>query len=345
MTKILQALWGEALQQEKIAHAYLLVGTGTEPLIHEFVVNLFCEKDGCGECGPCLKILNGTHPDIKRVEKDGKRIKIDQIRELQLDSRYPPLEAPRKVYILKSVEDLSTEAANSLLKILESPPSYVLFLLTAESTNLLPTILSRCQTLRLSPTSPDLQKKALIERGLSEEEVEAALSIVAGIPQRFERLTPTLQEGASILEAQRSAGTQLQEKSMPELVALLAESESLIAEREVALQLLWSLREKGAFEILEAAQAISKLPIGKSDCFIEEALRWHRDLLLMMQSEEPNGMIFNQDHITELETQAAQSDPQKILRVFYQLERGHEVFQGNANLQLYFESLFLRLAE
>jgi DNA polymerase-3 subunit delta' len=345
VTKNLQALWGEALQQEKIAHAYLLVGTGTEPIIHEFVVSLFCEQRGCGECAQCLKILNGTHPDIRRVAKDGKRIKIDQIRELQIDSRYPPLEAPRKVYILESVEDLSMEAANSLLKILESPPSYVLFLLTAESANLLPTILSRCQTLRLSPTSPDLQKKALSERGLSEEEIEAAMSIVAGIPQRFGRLMLWVQEGASILEAQQSARSLLQEKSMPEMVALLAESGSLIDEREVALQLLWSLREKCAFEILEAAQAISKLPIEKSDCFIEEALRWHRDLLLMMQSEEPNGMIFNRDYVQKLKTQAGKSDPQKILRAFYQLESGHEIFQGNANLQLYFESLFLRLAE
>ncbi len=342
-----QAVWGEALGHQQVSHAYLLLTTANPTaVIQDFLIKLFCEKS-CRECPKCSKILNQSHPDIKRIERDGKRIKIDQIRELQRDSRYPPLEAPYKIYILEGVEDLSLEAANSLLKILESPPSYVIFLLTAESANILPTILSRCQRLRLSPGSAHDLEKELHRRGLAAEQVSYALSLVAGLPERFERLLSLIDhlEAEDSLLAQRAAiQTRIESASPLETLEILAQAENLIEEREAALKLTQMLQCQRPHEVLEVAQAISKLAPAKSEFFLAEALRWHRDLLLA-PDQRFSGWIYNSDQQKLLDKLAVGLDRAKISAAIRQLESGRELSLANANLQLFYESLLFRLAE
>ena len=166
---MVDAVWGEALKQGRLAHAYLLIGHALDGVIEDFALALFCEKMGRWWV-QWQKVSKEGRPDITFVERDGKRIKIDQIRALQRDARYPPLEAKRKIYVLKDVESLSVEAANGLLKILESPPKYLIFVLTASSLKVLPTILSRCQVVKFNPTELDEQAELLKEQGLKKGE-------------------------------------------------------------------------------------------------------------------------------------------------------------------------------
>jgi hypothetical protein len=99
---------------------YLIIGATGARFARELVQRLFCPAL-CHACPHCTKLAHGTHPDLIWVSKSGKRISIDQVRELHQKALYPPVEAPQKIYVIESVEDLSLEAANSLLKILEEP--------------------------------------------------------------------------------------------------------------------------------------------------------------------------------------------------------------------------------
>lgn len=335
----LETLWGQALADGRLAQAYLLVGDEVAAFAREFLLTLYCVHR-CRECTVCVRVLRGTHPDIKWIEKEGKRIGIDQIRQIQKDARYRPLESSRKVYILEGAEDLSPEAANSLLKILESPPEYVIFLLLARSARVLPTILSRCQVLRLKPLSLAQTREMFQSRGLDERETEYLLALTQGFPQRLSHLDLE-PSGVRSLERKSEVLAQLQEAADPELIEFFAEARGLIEEREAALQLLRRLPAQNPHEVLETAHALSKLTSEKLEFFLQEALRWHRDLALIQESED---LIFNRDRQDELEQQQARLDATELAQVIDALEGAREALQGNANVQLFLESLLFRLA-
>jgi len=338
---IIEAVWGEAIKQNRLGHAYLLIGQSLDSVIVPFLTSLYCEN-ACGDCAQCHKVAKLQHPDITIVERDGKRIKIDQIRALQRDARYPPLEATRKVYILKDVEGLSIEAANGLLKILESPPAYLLFLLTAESPKVLPTILSRCQVVRFNPTEISEQAKLLSDRGLKKNEIAAALNHTRGVSHRFGDVLATLESG-SLLESQQAIQEELAGKPPLELVEFLTDADGIIEAREIALRLIQSTIHLKPYDLLDLAQALSKLESDKIEFYLEESLRWYRDLLII-KSRSPESHIFNQDQTATLRDHAFAMTRTEISKAVEKLERGRAMTQGNANMQLYFESLVFTLA-
>jgi DNA polymerase-3 subunit delta' len=343
----LKSLWGQALQQERLYHAYLLVGEGAEWVAQTFVMQLLCESgQACRQCPHCQKLRHGSHPDVRRVTRSGKRIGIDQVRELQKDARYPPLEASYKIYVLEEAESLSPEAANSLLKILEDPPEYIVFLLLARSLQLLPTILSRCQVLKLRPPSDDELRESWQAQGYSSEEIEYLLALTRGTPRRLTQLlVDPLEEPLKRREEVRQALTPLKG---PQIVEFLAQTEDLIAQREAALQLWTQLGEHASkpHERLELAQALSKLDPEKLEFTLQEALRWYRDLLFLTQAPATanNGaQIFNSDRLEELQGHQASIDGRKARQAVEALERTLQALQGNANVQLLAESLLFRL--
>jgi len=152
------ALLGHSLKEDNIAHAYLLVGprhVGKGTLALNLAQALNCDdpEPPCSQCHSCHRILEGKHADVTSLGLDSQvEIGIDDIRGLQRLANLPPYEGKCKVFIIDEAEYLSTEAANSLLKILEEPPPKVVWLLlAAEERRLLPTIISRCQRLELKP--------------------------------------------------------------------------------------------------------------------------------------------------------------------------------------------------
>ena len=158
---------------DRIAGAYLFVGptgVGKETVAHYFAQLIFCQQDtqpptACGTCLACRKADSGNHPDLQFIRPEGSLLKIGQIRELQKQIIYEPLEASRKVYILTDVERMTEEAENCLLKTLEEPPaSSVLILLTSNSRALLPTTRSRCQILQFHPMPTQELAEILVER-------------------------------------------------------------------------------------------------------------------------------------------------------------------------------------
>jgi DNA polymerase-3 subunit delta' len=158
-----------SLKTDAIAHAYLLVGprhVGKGTLAINLAQALNCDGSElpCGQCRSCQRILEGKHADVTPIGLDSRtEIGIDDIRGLQHSANLPPYEGKCKVFIIDDAEYLSTEAANSLLKILEEPPPRVVWLLlAAEEEHLLPTIISRCQRLELRPVPSERIQEVLV---------------------------------------------------------------------------------------------------------------------------------------------------------------------------------------
>ncbi len=173
----------------RIAGAYLFVGptgVGKETVAHYFAQLIFCQQETqsptvCGTCLACRKVNSGNHPDLQLIRPEGSLLKIGQIRELQRQVIYEPLEASRKIYILTDVDRMNPEAENCLLKTLEEPPAAsVLILLTSNVQALLPTTRSRCQILQFRPMPTQELAEILVDRFSVVPKQATALAIAAG---------------------------------------------------------------------------------------------------------------------------------------------------------------------
>jgi len=175
-----------SLKKEKLSHAYLFTGpkgVGKETTAWAFLFHLFCLKDNdnpCGECRACRKIEKEIHPDIFIIAPERREITIGQIREVISFLRYRPLEGNYKVIFIKEADKMNLEAANALLKSLEEPPFYGLFILITENfTKLLPTIISRSQIVRFRSLPRSTIKEVLKKKFFFEEKVAETLADVS----------------------------------------------------------------------------------------------------------------------------------------------------------------------
>ncbi|MBR1930334.1 MAG: DNA polymerase III subunit gamma/tau [Lachnospiraceae bacterium] len=140
------------LRANRIGHAYLFTGTrgtGKTTVAKIFAKTVNCEnptEDGpCGECRICKAIAAGASMNVIEIDAASNN-GVDNIREIVDEVSYSPAEGNYKVYIIDEVHMLSTGAFNALLKTLEEPPSYVIFILATTEVHKIPiTILSRCQ--------------------------------------------------------------------------------------------------------------------------------------------------------------------------------------------------------
>ena len=221
------------VESGRIAGAYLFVGpagVGKEKVAHYFSRLIFCQQEAeppqvCGECLACRKMDSGNHPDLQVVRPEGSLLKIGQIRELQRQVIYEPLEASRKIYILVDVDRMNAEAENCLLKTLEEPPAAsVLILLTSNVQALLPTTRSRCQILQFHALPTQELADILVDQFSVAPEQAVTLAIAAGgaiekALTYLEKGTVSTQEVPAILqETNRLAAFKLAEdfKDNPE---------------------------------------------------------------------------------------------------------------------------------
>ncbi|CAM3094640.1 DNA polymerase III subunit delta' [Paenibacillus sediminis] len=178
------------LREHKISHAYLFsgpAGSGQMTMALTFAKAIFCTEcvdDACGECLECRKVEHGNHPDIHIIAPDGASIKIEQIRDLQRIFSYRKESKHPKVYIIDQAEKMTVQAANSLLKFLEEPPSpAVAILITDNGQALLPTIQSRSQKVPFQAMNMKVMLQALSDEGYPEQLARCAVHLAAGLDE------------------------------------------------------------------------------------------------------------------------------------------------------------------
>lgn len=179
------------LKKGKISHAYLFQGpsgVGKKKAAYALARRLNCydvRDDGrsCNKCASCKKMAAGVHPDFISILPDGTAIKIDQIRKLKKTLSYPPFESGYRLIFIPDIHLTlqRREVANSLLKTLEEPPPSTVFILTTdESSELLPTIVSRCQVVPFHHLSQIDIKKNLESQGIETTLAQKAAAASAG---------------------------------------------------------------------------------------------------------------------------------------------------------------------
>ncbi|MBN1894022.1 hypothetical protein JW906_05985 [bacterium] len=221
----MKAFFLSAIRQERLAHAYLFfgqAGVGKDAMAVGLGLALNCEdaeKEGCGGCPACRRILRLEHPAFRfmlpvparpkamKIERYQEIIRerylarvdnpylpvsfspeistlpvigIDQIRQLKQETRLRIAKGAR-VIVLSHAEEMTVSAANSLLKLLEEPPFGTYLVLTTENpSRILPTILSRCQMLRFPPLDEETVCRALETRWGMETQKAKLLSRLSG---------------------------------------------------------------------------------------------------------------------------------------------------------------------
>jgi len=141
-----------AIVSKKIAHSYLLSGprgVGKTTIARIFAKALNCpnmkEGEPCNKCDSCIEITNGNHPDVFELDAASNR-GIDDVRAIQDAAKFFPIKGKYKFFIVDEVHMLTQQAFNALLKILEEPPEYLIFILATTNPEKIPaTIVSRCQ--------------------------------------------------------------------------------------------------------------------------------------------------------------------------------------------------------
>lgn len=140
-------------EADRLPHAIILEGDeglGKKTLAKEIALNLFCRGKGdtpCRECPQCSKVIKNIHPDIYEYSAPAtpRSFSIKTVREIREDVYVSPNEANYKIYILGNCQCMTVEAQNALLKVLEEPPAYAIFILTVTTKSaMLETVLSRC---------------------------------------------------------------------------------------------------------------------------------------------------------------------------------------------------------
>lgn len=198
---------GESLRRGHISHFYLISGpegAGKHTLANLLAQAILCEgkQKPCGTCLACRKVQENKHPDFITVDDPQKKtVTVDLIRQARTDIYIQPNEAAHKIYLFPRAQDMGLPGQNALLKVLEEPPEYGVFILLCDSPEkLLPTVRSRCVQLRMQPLPEKLLMEQLQQRfpDTEPETLEAAAHRSGGF----------LGQAAALLEGPKEADPQ-----------------------------------------------------------------------------------------------------------------------------------------
>ena len=301
-------------------HAYLFAGPpgiGRRTLALRFAQALNCPTPvaagiPCGECRDCKQIEAMHHADltIVQAEVEGGTLKVDQIREVRRMLVLKPYQANYRVALFLRFQEANDNAANALLKTLEEAPSYAVLILTADNPEqLLPTIVSRCEVLRLRPVEIEKVRRELESRGLESGQARLIAHISGG---RF--------------------GYALR----------LLENEALLEKREERLNDLQSLISASRVEKFAYADRLSRDKESMRQAVLIWLSYWRDVMLRSAQADTP---LVNVDRNLEIEDLAGQLDLMVARRMVSALEDVLEKMERNVNSRLLAEVLLLDLPQ
>jgi DNA polymerase-3 subunit delta' len=180
-----------ALERGRVPNSLIFAGpegVGKTDMALTLAKALNCQAmttDSCDACPSCRTIDNGAHPDVMALTAEIRDVKIEQIRLLKHMAYLRPMTGRRRVFIIEEAENLNEPSSNSLLKVLEEPPSFThIILVTPSPFRLFPTIRSRCQTVTFAAIGREEIEEILLERAFSPEQARILALLVGGNLER-----------------------------------------------------------------------------------------------------------------------------------------------------------------
>ncbi len=163
-------------ENNTVSHAYILDGkekTGKQLISKTFAKLLLCENSKskpCLSCSSCISFETGNNPDFFFIESDKKSLGVSDVRENIIKNlETKPFKYKYKVFIIKDAHNMTVQAQNAILKTIEEPPNFAIFILLSKNYNsFLPTILSRCVLFKIKPLSPAIIKQFLINKNINQ---------------------------------------------------------------------------------------------------------------------------------------------------------------------------------
>lgn len=299
------------IKADRIGHAYLFCGTrgtGKTTVAKIFAKAVNCENpaDGspCGVCPICKGIAEGTSMNVIEIDAASNN-GVDNIRQIREEVSYRPTEGRFKVYIIDEVHMLSTGAFNALLKTLEEPPAYVMFILATTEAHRIPiTILSRCQRYDFHRISIDTIAARLAEL-MREEQVEAEEKALRYVAKAGDG---SMRDALSLLD--QCIAFHLGEKLTYENVLEVLGA----VDTEVFSRLL---REVIRGNVAAAIGIIGELvDEGRELGQLVNDFTWYlRNLLLIQSSDEMEEVLdMSKDNLAALKEEASMVKPEVLMR-------------------------------
>lgn len=294
----------------RVAHAYLFCGTrgtGKTSTAKIFSKAINCLNpaggDPCGVCEMCRQINSGTLIDVVEIDAASNN-RVENIRDLIEDVKYPPHRAKYKVYIIDEVHMLSISAFNALLKTLEEPPAHVVFILaTTDPQKVPPTILSRCQRFDFKRIkTEDIYKS--VRRIVDENGIYAEDKTLKAITRLCDG---AMRDALSILDQCMSMTNGRIEYD--DVILMLG-----LTSNEHIFRLTDTMIEKNIEAVISEIEEV--LFSGKDIVqFIKELLKHFRNLLMVKISKKPEEIIdVSEDTIGMLKEQAKKIRSEELMR-------------------------------
>lgn len=304
------------LSSGRIAHSYIFTGpagVGKKAISNIFAKALVCQKnrqEPCDICQSCRQFESGNHPDIFRVVSDKKTIGVDIIRDMESDIKVKPFQGNRKIYIIDKADTMTPQAQNALLKTLEEPPGYAVILLLADNiSSLLPTVLSRCQRIKIPRLSP-LHIASIIENRL-------------GIPREQALVFAKLSEG------------------LPGKALELAGSQEYQQLREDVLRLIEKLANANVLEAMEYVRFFEERK-DRLDDVLDLLELWLRDILVYSENGD-SGLLINMDKISLLKSLSKTFTTKAIRDMIENVENTRKMLRFHANFQMAIENMLVKM--
>lgn len=329
-----------AISADRIPHAFIfsgIRGVGKTSTARILAKALNC-KEGptpqpCNKCSNCQEISLGSSVDVIELDAASNR-GIDEIRDIRNKAKYPPLASKYKIYILDESHMLTTQAFNALLKTLEEPPPYIIFILSTTEFHKLPaTIISRCQhfDFRRIPYRLILEHLRKIADQEKLEIEDSSLALIA-----------TAAEG-SLRDAQRSFDQIIsfsgQKILYDDVVSMLG-----IISQQMLLSITHAIIGQKPAELIKLIDQL--ISYGYEPHQISHQLIGHlRNLLLFKVVEEPEEMIsLPKEEYEKLKNQASSLTHPEIMRLLDMLLQEEKEVRYSSQARFQLESLLIKMA-
>lgn len=309
-----------SILNNKVTHAYILdgqAGIGKKLIANTFAKTLQCEKSEekpCQVCHSCKSYENNNHPDVFFVKsQNAKSIGVDDIREkVNTKVEIRPYKHKYSVFIIEDADTMTVQAQNALLKTIEEPPSYAVFILLSTNYNsFLETILSRCVLLKVKPLLLEEVTKYLIENeNLSKEKADFFSVFAEGNIGRAK---------------------------------MICNDTGFIEMRNEIISILVSLSKKNLVDIFLIVKEITKYKDNIQDV-LDILYLWYRDVLVLKETLDLK-FVIQKENIGDIQKEVLEYSSESLYNKLSAIWNAKISIKQNSNFQLTLEVMFLNIKE